>query len=1247
MSNRALPVVGIAILVIATGCPSQPSNSEPAGSGQTTGGGPATPAAAPSTPAAKLSAAESEVFLKKFNLAVGLLENNDTAAGIPAWDDLAKQFPKELAIAQNRAIAGILGVANATNNHGNVPAAKAVAEAAFADLKTLDPDSATTAVLEAKLSEKSLDNVNSPDAARKIRALQYAAEKAPQDVTFWVELFDAAKTSRDQQVQDIGYAAIQKAHELESHNLYVLRLLLDVAAKRNDPKLAEYLRAAREEIRPLSELIAARAKLDPAKKQDPVSVFEAAIGPAEKGEWTSPAIRGIRGLTGVLNVLNADDAIQSDMLAIQRHELEYLNDQLSDELKSRLTIEPRTPQAGTVVFVPWQGSLGTIALPDGTDFAVLDFTLDRQLDVATLSPGRLQILEQSNGAWTSVAETSVPDGYSHLVAFDLDDDRENVPAGPTTETGKVTTEEDRVSADLDVVLYGKAGLLAVVNEWDESVHKRSLAPIEAFGDPRLTEVRAVVAFDADIDGDLDLVASAADGIHLLLNLGNKTFRVGDALVLEQPAGAGFQSAVAVDFDRDVDLDVLMATSDNRLAMLENLRHGIFRWKSLSDPASAQVVDVAELDGNVSWDVITAAEGTLRVTRTRTVAKGDVQFLGTSDYTGAPSPAELLTLDLDNSATVDVVAYGAAGPQFWQNPGDGSLQKVEVAGLSNSATPWVRAASVDLDSDGNVDLAALTGEAIQFWKNESANSGHYLNVHLLTKKAGDSGQSVSSKRINHYGYGSLLEMKAGDRYHAETVRSQQTHFGLDGIEQADLVRVTWPNGIPQNVIQPKNDSSILELQSLSTSCPYLYSWNGRKFVFVTDLLWAAPMGLPDGKGEMVPCREWEYLKIPSESLQPRNGHYVLSITEELWETAYFDQVELIAVDHPREIDVFTNEKVGPAEMARPMIHTARRLLAPQSATTLKGHDILPVIRYADAKFARTWSKLLMQGYADRHGVELKLGDIRNATTIKLFLIGWLKPTDAGLATSIHQNPDLDGPTPPAIEVPDGENGWKVAMPYMGFPGGKTKSMVVDISGLVNADDPRLRIVTSQELYWDQIAFTVDEAPETVVEQVLALESAELHERGYSGTAPSTPNGPERYDYDMLQTEPRFPPMKGRLTRYGEITKLLKQADDRVAIIGSGDEILLKFALPATPLPEGWVRDFVIHNVGWEKDAQLNTVLGKTVEPLPYLAMPQYPYVEGPPETPEYEEYLRTWQTREMTDTDFRRLIKRGPKDALHW
>ena len=86
-----------------------------------------------------------------------------------------------------------------------------------------------------------------------------------------------------------------------------------------------------------------------------------------------------------------------------------------------------------------------------------------------------------------------------------------------------------------------------------------------------------------------------------------------------------------------------------------------------------------------------------------------------------------------------------------------------------------------------------------------------------------------------------------------------------------------------------------------------------------------------------------------------------------------------------------------------------------------------------------------------------------------------------------------------------------------------------------------------------------------------------------------------------------PTPGLYTRYGDVAALLSAADDRLAILGSGDEVRLRFAATSLPpLAPGWARDFLLLVSGWAKDADANTAFSQSVDPLPFHGMSAYPY-----------------------------------------
>ena len=238
----------------------------------------------------------------------------------------------------------------------------------------------------------------------------------------------------------------------------------------------------------------------------------------------------------------------------------------------------------------------------------------------------------------------------------------------------------------------------------------------------------------------------------------------------------------------------------------------------------------------------------------------------------------------------------------------------------------------------------------------------------------------------------------------------------------------------------------------------------------------------------------------------------------------------------------------------------------------------------------------------------------------------------------QNPDGPQPRPPALHAIDANGEWREVRPFMGFPGGKTKTIAIDISDVFapGSTDHRLRIVTNMEFYWDAAFFTVNEAPVEVRQTELSLVRADLHDRGgISFREYDAGNGPEYFHHNRLVPGLHWPPMAGSFTRFGDVRELLTERDDKLLVLGCNDEMSLAFAEPSEPLPAGWVRDFVIYNVGWDKDSDMNTVYGESVEPLPFRDMTVYAHRDSEPRPPddEYVRYLKKYQTRTQSRPRF--------------
>jgi hypothetical protein len=85
---------------------------------------------------------------------------------------------------------------------------------------------------------------------------------------------------------------------------------------------------------------------------------------------------------------------------------------------------------------------------------------------------------------------------------------------------------------------------------------------------------------------------------------------------------------------------------------------------------------------------------------------------------------------------------------------------------------------------------------------------------------------------------------------------------------------------------------------------------------------------------------EYLKVPAKSLKPRNGVLSLRFMEPMEETVYLDQVRLLAIDHPKEYEVFPNERfVSAPPFPEFRVIASRDAHAPVGAWDDRGKDVL--------------------------------------------------------------------------------------------------------------------------------------------------------------------------------------------------------------------------------------------------------------------------------------------------------------------
>jgi tetratricopeptide (TPR) repeat protein len=746
--------------------------------------------------------------------------------------------------------------------------------------------------------------------------------------------------------------------------------------------------------------------------------------------------------------------------------------------------------------------------------------------------------------------------------------------------------------------------------------------------------------DLDHDGDLDLFLATPAGNRAYRNvLGGPFQEMAGPMGLS--GGGPSRDAAFGDLDGDGLTDLVVAGADGRVTLFRNAGQGRFEEAPLVTAARATAVAVGDYDNDGFLDLFAGGvyrnrgDGTFEPDR-RNAALGG----------GAPrslAARAAAFFDFDNDGFLDLVVggtpsrAGARGLFLFRNDQTGRFVD-RSAILPDDPRAVQRVAAVDYDRDGDLDLVAARGDGRpQLLLNEGGNANQYVQVQLTALRTGNG-------KNNRFGIGSTLELRAGKLYQARVVTGRVAHFGLGQRLKADVLRVRWPNGVAQTSYYPVGED-ILEQQVLKGSCPFLYAWDGEAFRFVTDVMWRSALGMPlgimtsGGRTDIAsapPHASREYMRIPGRALAPRDGRYVLRLTEELWETGYLDEVKLLVVDHPDSVDVYVNEGFVPPAPgggpAAPRLYPVARPRPPAAATDEHGTDWLPALRARDDRYVAPLTLTRYQGLATLHDLILDFGDLSGLDSAHLFLAGWIYPTDASINIALAQA-GKPGVIFPYLEVKDPEGRWR-RVADVPFPSGKNKTVIVDLTGKFLTADHRIRIRTNMEIYWDQ-AFVASAAPQSTA-SIATLDpiTADLAYRGFSRLYRKGGRyGPEWAAYEDVARESPWEPIVGAYTRYGDVLPLVRAPDDMYVIMAPGDEVTLTFdaqAAPPPPPPPGWTRDFLLYTDAWLKDSDRNTAAGNTVAPLPFHGMSRYPYGpnEAYPTDPAHTRYMEAYNTRRV-------------------
>ena len=653
------------------------------------------------------------------------------------------------------------------------------------------------------------------------------------------------------------------------------------------------------------------------------------------------------------------------------------------------------------------------------------------------------------------------------------------------------------------------------------------------------------------------------------------------------------------------------------------------------------------------------------------------------------------IDYDNDGWVDLVAVGETRDgkgevRLFRNLGpDGFKDVTAETGLDKIQLKEPRAIiSGDYDNDGATDLLITQNHGPAVLLHNGGGSKNN-SLRLALKGLNDNKSAIGTKvEVFSAGLRQKFEVYGSSGYLGQN--SPYLTIGLGQAKVADVVRMLWPTGVLQDEIEVAANKvqNFTEMDRRGSSCPTLFAWDGHEYQLVGDMLgagvvghWIAegegkggPQGLKpasfqafSGTAEAVPfpkqradaspyatpiheassrhetaskalrniARPTESIKLDRASLREKDGKLSFRFMEPLEESVYLDQVQLLAVDHSIDVDVYPNEYFASNPPYPPFkVVFSRDARPPAGAWDEHGHNLLPDL--LAHRYFGDFKVLSFMGFAEPHSVELDLGEPYHGGPLWLLMHGeieYFSATSMYAADQAHLRPFA-----PYVEAQvaksDGKTKWVRVVDDMGFPAGGARTMTADLTGKLPLGIQRIRITTNLQIYWDGILISRTSQDQSAHLTPVPLVRAELSFHGFPLKIEDQPPGNVKYIYERASATGPYTRPTGAYTRYGDVRPLLDSMDDKFVVFGSGDEVALDFD-PAKlhALPRGWVRDYFFVAKGYEKDMDFYAYRGDTVEPLPFRDMRAYPYPgQSFPFDAEHLNYLLEYNTRFMSGNE---------------
>ena len=356
-------------------------------------------------------------------------------------------------------------------------------------------------------------------------------------------------------------------------------------------------------------------------------------------------------------------------------------------------------------------------------------------------------------------------------------------------------------------------------------------------------------FDADHDGDLDLLLVQSDGpSELLINNLDGTFR---SIAKERGLAGDGRPAVGLvaaplDGDRVADIVVLHDQPPHEIYRNDRLWNyeRPAGWDTFREaPIRAAVAADPEADGQIK--VLTLGRGGLMCWTLDDRLVAIRRPIWDLRLPMAPRPVQIAVADLLGDGSMAAIVSDAEGWQAVRIMGEPPL-------LFEAKQPGLLAWSllVDDPANGPAVLGFAGGQGPVIWQPGPGRFG-FLAVDFTGRRDANTQVRSNASGIGVRGAGDFGSRSAPiSTYRTQSGPGQSlqpTAIGIAGAKTADFLSLNWSDGVFETTgsLAAGKLHHVAEQNRIPTSCPLLFVWNGRHTssspIASASAVWATPPG----------------------------------------------------------------------------------------------------------------------------------------------------------------------------------------------------------------------------------------------------------------------------------------------------------------------------------------------------------------------------------------------------------------------